>query len=108
MAFKMKGFSGFKKSPIEKNGGVKPGSMTEEGESTQGPVKPVNRSVASDSEKYKGVEQINDLEDKIEFLQGDIEEMEASDGQSRESTATVIKLKNRLKSHQEKLKVLRG
>tara|TARA_R110000822_G_scaffold39088_1_gene107669 strand:- start:201 stop:533 length:333 start_codon:yes stop_codon:yes gene_type:complete len=110
MAFKMKKPSLLKmvkKSSIEKNGGAK-GLMTEESKDTQGPVKPVNRSVASDDRSQKAQEQIVRLEQNVEDLQYDIEEMEASDDQSRKGTATVIKLKNRLKSHQEKLKVLRG
>ena len=110
MAFKMKGFSGFKNSPMKQDKKYDPvkqaGIMTDEDPDTQGPVKPVSRTgPATDERKFAANERINDLEDKIEYLTNDIDEL--SGDQSRKATAKIKELIAKRKAHRQKLKTLR-
>jgi len=106
----MKGFSGFKNSPMKQDKKYDPvkeaGKYTDEDPDTQGPVKPVSRTgPATDERKFAANERINDLEDKIEYLTNDIDEL--SGDQSRKATAKIKELIAKRKAHRQKLKTLR-
>ena len=93
MAFKMKGFSPFTKH--------------EPGHEEQVPL--------SEHEDKKGTmitggsksEAMVDLEDRIEFLNSDIEELTANDEQSRENTNKVLELRNTKKKLHKRLSEMR-
>jgi|21_taG_2_1085346.scaffolds.fasta_scaffold02153_8 hypothetical protein len=83
------------------------GQMTDEDPDTQGPVRPVSRTgPATDERKFAHNERINDLEDKIEFLNNDIEELMAADDQSREAANKVKEMRAKIKSYESKIKIL--
>ena len=129
MTYKMKGFSGFKNSPLQqtkdktfpkrtsklpkvktRDGAYDPikegGIGTDEDPDTQGPVRPVERTgPATDKRKFDANERINDLEDRIEYLTNDIDEL--SGDQSKEATAKKKQLIAKRETHKQKLKILR-
>ena len=108
-SFKMKGPSLYN-SPIKKDEKYDPmktaGTMTDEGPETQGPVKPANKTVATKERKSKTREGIIDLEDKIEFLQNDIDEL--SGDQSKAASAKTRQMMEKVKSYRAKIKILRN
>jgi len=52
-----------------------------------GPVKPVNKTVASNTKKTEQNELINDLEDKIEFINTDVENEKVSKAEAKKIIA---------------------
>ena len=83
----------------------KAGAMTDENPDTRGPVKPTV-GPATERRKFDHNERINDLEDRIEYLNNDIDEL--SGDQSRETTAKIKKLIAKRKAYMQKLKILRN
>ena len=94
MAYNMKGWSGFQNSPMKQK--VVPASKHEDNQGTM-----IAKETDSKAEK------INDLEDRIEFLQSDI-----ADGSrvkmSGQETNYVSKVKAQLTKLQQELARLRG
>ena len=71
MGYKMNGFSGFGNSPVKQKIEDK-----EKGKKILTPDSKLRKTENPDTWVYKGMskqEKINDLEDRIEFLQGDLE-----------------------------------
>ena len=85
MAYKMKGFGGFKGSPAKQK--EKEYNLEEEGVAdTSGPRRKVV-GPATGERKFEQSELINDLEDKIEFVNNDITEGKISKAEGDKITA---------------------
>ena len=105
MAFKMKGFSPFTKK--------EEGHFLEKEQT--GPIEGEKRQVPKQPGESEGLaitggsksEEINDLEDRIEFLNNDIEELTDNDEQSIENANNVRELRNAKKKLQKRLSEMR-
>ena len=79
--FKMKGFTPFTKKtdPYDRD--------ENQTADYSGPVKPINKTVASKSRKQEHGELVADLEDKIEFVTRDIENGKVSEAEGKKIIA---------------------
>ena len=109
MAFKMKGYSYSGQSPINKktdppvlrselddkgkklydSKNKKKKYDMEEAETADnsGPVKPINKTVASDNRVFEQSELVSDLKDKIEFITTDVENGKVSKTEAKKTIA---------------------
>ena len=92
MGYKMKGWSGYQNSPAKQNGKKPTGKKRLKG--TENP----DTAITGGSK----TEEINDLEDRIEFLQHELEDGGQQPGQNPEA------IKKDIASLEEELKAARG
>ena len=81
--FKMKGYSYAGESPVPQKYDMEKNQTAD----NSGPVKPVNQTVASNTRINKQDELVNDLEDKIEFIQSDVEAKKISKEKAKKTIA---------------------
>jgi hypothetical protein len=94
MAFKMKGFSGFKNSPLKQDE-----KYDIESDKKQVPLSPGEKKKGTMITGGSKSEEINDLEDRIEFLNSDI-----SDSDSAMEKGKMTTQRNKLQARLKKMR----